>query len=169
MKFSINEEEKKEFAYQFTLNVSFEVEYDSSDDSDVTEIFEDEIRDEKRELMADVTASLDKALKEKDIGVNEVTYDDDDVDGDTAVVYCTVFTDKEYDIDSISKILEEVATNISKSEEMNDMEYDGDFIGYAQGWNYPDAGGPPEYSDESADITVTIYVDDVTDVEVYSE
>lgn len=169
MKFSINEEEKKEFAYQFTLNVSFEVEYISSDDSDITEIFEDEIRDEKGELMADVTASLDKALKEKDIGVNEVTYDDDNIEGDTAVVYCTVFTDKEYDIDSISKILEEVATNISKSEEMNDMEYEGDFIGYAQGRNYPDAGGPPEYSDESADITVTIYVDDVTDVEAYSE
>lgn len=165
---------KKEYTYSLYIPLytdeSIETSYDA-DDSTLRDILDSEIDETYDDLFENLSGKIDKILDDhlEDIlnkfNMTEFETQLEDEDKVEDSIYYSIWTDvllSEDQIKELTKLFQEWL-NIDAEAKYEDAEFEGDFIGYEHGWNLPDSGGPPMYSDEKADINIgaSVITDDI--------
>lgn len=158
--------QKKEYTYSLYIPLytdeSIETSYDA-DDSTLRDILDSEIDETYDDLFENLSGKIDKILDDHlneildkfNMSEFETQLEDEDKVEDS--IYYSIWTDillSEYQIKELTKLFQEWL-NVDSEARYDDVEFEGDFIGYEHGWNLPDSGGPPMYSDEKADIIIS--------------
>lgn len=164
--------DKSETIYLVECKLEVDINISSSYDGDLdNDMFDDEISDMKsstsKMLFDKISKSIENSKKNilQELGVSRFEIEFSDIDDD--IMYCYITTDKEVSSDAIVHAIDKY---FSGSEtESTDSEFSGDFLGYEHGYNLPDSGGPPIYSDETANIEVTTGIYDTIKVSLYED
>lgn len=144
---------------EVTLNSSVEDLYESD--------FRSEIHDCITQCLSAIGKEMCKALQE--VCGSDLVYadiDDSDIDlyQDSVTAYITLEFNSPKTEAQLKQLMAEIDSALEAQYE-DEIEFQGRLLGYERGWNYPDTGGPPIYSDETCEITVYLYLNNLLNIE----
>lgn len=162
-------ESNNEIVYDLSIPIEIDKNIDSSyEDTDVN-MFSKEVDETINSTCEslfnlidnNIMSNIDNILEDTNLLKLELEYSDHD----DSFIYAYIITNKAIDADTLADKISPYCS-MSTNEYTGELEFDGNFIGYASGSNYPDAGGPPEYSSETMDVEIIVTSDNDITIEI---
>lgn len=157
----------EEFTYSLAIPYYIDEEimtsFDTSD-AELKETLEYQIEDARDDAFTDIEEKIQKVFDDHlnelldTFNLTKFEVEHSDTDPFEETMFYDVWTDRPIEgeeLDELKRMLREWL-NLDGEGRYDNAEFEGEFIGYEHGWNLPDSGGPPMYSDETANIIVSI-------------
>lgn len=154
-----------------TIEADLDIDFESDADLSISDILDDVdddltgfIQDSCKGLISQVNDAIAKSNQPeiKDIRFTFDDYETDNSNSDeqTISLWASAKVDSIINLDGNIKTIIQNAVDFADFDFSTTIEVDTDFIGYDQGPNYPEAGGPPVYDTEDVDVSAYITVNE---------
>lgn len=154
----------KTYSYNLTYSIDVDSGFDSSYSKADSYNFSDETHDCVYQCLSDISKELNKALQE----VCGSDYVDSDLQDYNLYPKPEAYVYLEFNTPKTNEELKDIMLKVEPALEAyssEQVEFEGDFIGYERGWNLPDPGGPPQYTEETGEAYAYVYLMDILKIE----